>query len=128
MEGEAIQAIVRETTHGDDLLQMIQYESWDLVILDVNLPGRGQTYILNELQEKFPGLPVLMIGMDSEDHYAEFVLRAGACGYINIQNAPEILAATIQSIFPGHPASVQDSKSQKPVRGRSSQDTIKNKG
>jgi two-component system invasion response regulator UvrY len=99
LEGETIQAAVGEAANFDSLLKLIVEKAWDLVVLDVNLSHNGRINVLKELRENNPAIPVLMIGMDPDDEYADFYGRAGACGYVNIQKASEMLAKTVIQIL-----------------------------
>ena len=99
LEGEMIQATVGEAANFDALLKLIVEEEWDVLVLDVNLPHNNRINVLKELHENNSEIPVLMIGMDPDDEYADFYLRAGACGYLNIQKASETLAKTIYEIL-----------------------------
>ncbi len=56
---------------------------WDLVILDVNMPGRGGIESLADLKKAKPRMPVLILSMFSESEYAVRALKSGAAGYVN---------------------------------------------
>jgi two-component system invasion response regulator UvrY len=101
LEGEAGLETVGEAQNAQEAPQMIRDKNWDLVILDINLPGRSGLEVLNELQHTYPKLPVLILSMYSEDQYALRVLKAGASGYLNKQSAPEELVKAIQKILAG---------------------------
>lgn len=58
-------------------------EAWDLVILDVRMPGRGGIETLVDMKKAKPHMPVLVLSMFPESEYAVRALRAGACGYLN---------------------------------------------
>lgn len=94
-------AIVSEAENGQDVLEMSRNCTWDLVILDINLPGRSGIDILNELHYAYPKLPVLILSMYPEDQYALRVLNAGASGYLTKQSAPEELVKAIKKIRGG---------------------------
>ena len=94
-------AIVSEAENGQDVLDMSRHRTWDLVILDINLPGRSGIDILNELHYAYPKLPVLILSMYPEDQYALRVLNAGASGYLTKQSAPEELVKAIKKIRGG---------------------------
>ena len=94
-------AIVSEAENGQEVLEMSRHRTWDLVILDINLPGRNGLDILNELHYAYPKLPVLILSMYPEDQYALRVIHAGASGYLNKQSAPEELIKAIKKILSG---------------------------
>jgi DNA-binding NarL/FixJ family response regulator len=101
LEAEPRLATVAEAENAMDVLKMVRESAWDLVILDINLPGRSGLDVLTELHNNFPNLPVLILSMYSEDQYALRVLRAGASGFLNKQSAPEELIKAIKRIHGG---------------------------
>ena len=60
---------------------------WDVVILDINLPGRSGLDVLSDIQKARPDLPVLILSIYPEDQYAVRVLKAGAAGYLEKDSA-----------------------------------------
>ncbi len=94
-------AEVSEAQNGQEVLEMTRFQSWNLVILDINLPDRNGLDILNELHYSFPSLPILILSMYPEDQYALRVLKAGASGYLTKQSAPEELIKAIKKIRGG---------------------------
>jgi len=125
LDGEPGLAIVGEADSAEEGLRKVREDPWDLVILDINLPGRNGLDLINQLHHDFPGLPILVLSMYSEDQYALRVLRAGAFGYLNKQSAPEELIKAIKRIHSGSKyisealavkiASGLDSSQDKPV-------------
>lgn len=82
-------------------LAMVAAEPWDLVVLDLTLPGRGGIDALKEIKRLRPSLPVLVLSMHSESQYAMRVLRAGASGYVTKGSAPEVIAAAARRALEG---------------------------
>jgi DNA-binding NarL/FixJ family response regulator len=76
-------AFVAEVSDGEDLLKKVISEKWDLVISDITMPGRSGLDILKQIKQNLPKLPVLILSMHQEDHYAIRALKAGASGYLN---------------------------------------------
>ena len=76
-------------------------EPWDLVILDLNLPGRGGLDLLVEVKRECPALPVLVLTVYSEDQYAIRALRLGAAGYLTKESAPEQLLEAVTKVIGG---------------------------
>jgi DNA-binding NarL/FixJ family response regulator len=72
-----------------------------LVILDVSMPGRSGIDVLADLKRVRPKLPVLVLSMHPEDQYGKRVLKAGASGYLNKDNAPEELIRAIRKVLAG---------------------------
>jgi DNA-binding NarL/FixJ family response regulator len=67
-----------EASTASEALQRIPEQDWDIVILDLGLPGRSGLDLLRELKHIRPRLPVLILSMHSEEQYARRALKAGA--------------------------------------------------
>ena len=84
-----------------DTMTMVRSGSWDLVVLDVSLPGRGGFDVLKEITRLRPGLRVLMLGVQGEGAYAVRAFRSGAAGYVTKDNSPEELVAAAKKVLVG---------------------------
>lgn len=88
------QASVTEAEDGQAALEHVRKTNWDIVILDVTMPGQNGVETLREIKRVKPTIPVLMLSMHSEDQYEVRVIAAGAAGYITKIKAPtEIVEA-----------------------------------
>jgi len=74
---------------------------WDLVILDVSMPGRGGLDVLKELKAQRPKTPVLVLSMHAERQFAVRALRAGAAGYLTKASAGAELLKAVERILAG---------------------------
>ena len=72
-----------EASKPSEALEKLQREAWDVVVLDISLPGRGGVDALRDMKRLRPAVPVLVLSMHAEEHYALRALRAGAAGYVN---------------------------------------------
>jgi two-component system, NarL family, invasion response regulator UvrY len=90
-----------EASHEQQVLQQVEAQHWDLVILDVTMPGPSGVEILGKLQHMDPKLPVLVVSMHSEAQYGKRVLKAGASGFMNKESAPEELVRAIHKVLAG---------------------------
>jgi two-component system, NarL family, invasion response regulator UvrY len=93
--------VVAEAKKGDEVMTMINKCDLDLVILDIDVPGRNGLEILGEIKSYKPDLPVLMLNMLPEKQYAGSMLKAGADGYITMDNLSDQMIEAIQTIFQG---------------------------
>lgn len=93
--------VAGEAHDGQELIDKVRAERWDVVILDISMPGRGGLDILKQLKSEHPKLPVLMLTMHPEDQYAVRVLRAGASGYLTKESAPDHLVEAIRKVARG---------------------------
>lgn len=90
-----------EARDGYETLDQIRNHDWDIVILDINMPGPGALDILKEVREARPKLPVLVLSMHPEEQFAVRALKAGASGYLVKESTPEELVRAIRKILKG---------------------------
>ena len=84
-----------------EALQYIRKEDWDLVILDIGMPGRSGLEVLQEARQIRPKLPVLVLSGHTEDQYAVRVLKAGAAGYMTKDSASDELVQAVKKVIAG---------------------------
>jgi len=90
-----------EAKDTQEVLARTQSDDWDLLILDISMPGRSGLDVLRDVRARRPKLPVLVLSMHPEDQYGKRVLRAGASGFMNKESAPEELIKAVQKILAG---------------------------
>lgn len=90
-----------EAADAGETLERIYNENWDVVILDISMPGRSGLDVLKDIRKEHPRLPVLVLSMYPEDQFATRVLKAGAAGYMTKETAPEELVNAINKILQG---------------------------
>ena len=90
-----------EAGKPSEALEKLQQEAWDVVVLDISLPGRGGVDALRDMKRLRPTVPVLVLSMHAEEHYALRALRAGASGYVNKEGAAEELAGAVRKVLMG---------------------------
>jgi two-component system, NarL family, invasion response regulator UvrY len=93
--------VVGESSNGQEVLDRITKENFDIVIMDISMPGKNGLDVLKEIKQIKPSLPVLILSMYSEDSYAIRALRAGAFGYLTKDSIPEKLIYALRHIFSG---------------------------
>jgi two-component system, NarL family, invasion response regulator UvrY len=94
-------AVFGEAGNAQQVLSEVQSQDWDLVILDVTMPGRSGLDVLRDLQALRPKLPVLVLSVHPEDQLGKRVLKAGASGYMNKESAPEELIKAVRKVLAG---------------------------
>jgi len=92
---------VGEAQNSQEVLELVRKKSWDIVVLDITMPGRGGLDVLKELKELHPKLPILILSMHPEDQYAVRALKAGASGYMTKESAQDELVKAIRKILQG---------------------------
>ena len=90
-----------EASNGREVLEKLQAESWDVLVLDITMPGRSGLDILKDIRQMKPELPVLILSMHAEEQFATRMIKAGAAGYLNKESAPEELVKAIRKVYSG---------------------------
>jgi two-component system invasion response regulator UvrY len=94
-------AVTGETGDGRNVMNKIYENDFDVVLLDIAMPGRSGLEVLEEIRQKRPDLPVLILSMHPEEQYAVRALRTGAAGYLTKESAPEELISAIRKVSRG---------------------------
>lgn len=94
-------AEIKQVGDAESLIKEVSLHDWDLVITDLDMPGRSGLEALEQIKMMKPELPVLVLSIYPEDLYAVRVLKAGASGYLNKNSAPDELIVAIQRIIMG---------------------------
>ena len=94
-------AVTGEAASDDELFKLLRAHSFDVLVLDLTLGTRDGIDLLKYIKSEFPQLHVLILSMHAEDLFAVRAIRAGACGYIEKDRAPEELLAAIRRIASG---------------------------
>jgi two-component system, NarL family, invasion response regulator UvrY len=94
-------AHIDEAADAETLLMKAGKEEWDVVISDLSMPGRSGMEALQQIKLYHPKLPVLILSVHSEEHYAIRVLKAGASGYLNKESAPDELIKAVHRVMLG---------------------------
>lgn len=92
---------IGECGNAHELLQLVRNKKWDVVILDIGMPGTAGTDALMQLKRERPSLPVIMLSMHPEDQYAVRMFKAGANAYLTKASAPEELVTAIKKVVKG---------------------------
>ena len=99
---EAFSAVVfGEAKTAQEALDHVRRQNWDVVILDISMPGKSGLDILDELKHLRPKLPILLLSMHPEQQFARRALKAGAAGYLTKDGVPEELKEAIKKIVGG---------------------------
>ncbi len=90
-----------EAADSRQALERVAKERWDVVILDLTMPGRSGHEVLLEIKRGHPTLPVLILSVHPEDQFAVRLLKAGAAGYMTKETAPEELVGAVRKAIAG---------------------------
>ena len=90
-----------EAANAGEAIALVAKEHWDLVVLDITMPGRSGLDALKEIKSQRPDQRVLVLSVHSEDQFAVRVLKAGAAGFLNKDSAPEELVKAARRVLAG---------------------------
>ncbi|MFC1963019.1 response regulator [Chloroflexota bacterium] len=101
LEDTANITVAGEASNGDEVLQEISKNDYDVLLLDLTMPFKSGLEVLDQVKILKPYLNVLVLSMHPEEHYALQVLRQGASGYLTKNSAPEELIKAITKVSRG---------------------------
>jgi DNA-binding NarL/FixJ family response regulator len=90
-----------EAGTAQEALDHVRRQDWDVVILDISMPGKSGLDILDELKRLRPKLPILLLSMHPEEQFARRALKAGAAGYLTKDSVPEELKEAVRRVVVG---------------------------
>jgi len=91
-------AVIGEASDAETLITMVVNDPWDVVICDINMPGRSGLDALGQIKQISPKLPVLIMSMYPEDQYALRVIKAGASGYLGKETIHDDIVRAIEAV------------------------------
>jgi DNA-binding NarL/FixJ family response regulator len=92
---------ITEAEDAREATELLGKETWDLILLDINLPGRSGLEVLSEARQICPRTPVLVLTIYPEKEFAVRAFKLGAAGYLNKQTACDELIAAVKRILGG---------------------------
>jgi two-component system, NarL family, invasion response regulator UvrY len=93
--------VAGEAENSTQAVRLAREAEWDVALLDISMPDRSGIDTLKLIRRERPKLPILMLSMHPEDHYAVRCLKAGASGYLTKQSAPVQLVRAIRQVASG---------------------------
>lgn len=93
--------VTGEASNAQEALERVWKGDFDVVLLDIAMPGRGGMDVLKQLRKERPSLPVLMLTMYPEEQYAVRVFKTGASGFLTKSCEPEELVSAIRAVSSG---------------------------
>ncbi len=93
--------LIGEADNGQKALELARKQHWDVVLLDITMPGKDGIETLRELRREQPKLPILILSAHPEDQLALRLIKSGAAGYLTKDKAPEVLLAAIRKVLTG---------------------------
>jgi DNA-binding NarL/FixJ family response regulator len=99
VEDEPDMSVGGEASSADEALAQVHGDGFDVVVLDLSMPGAHGVDLLQQLHEDRPELPILVLSIHPEEQYALRCLKAGARGYVHKQSAGDELVGAIRTVI-----------------------------
>lgn len=90
-----------EAANGQEVMDRVRQGAWDVLVLDMSMPGRSGLDLIHWLKDECPELPILVLSMHHEEQYAVRALKAGASGYLTKESDSEVLLGAIRRVAAG---------------------------
>ena len=101
IEDASDMVVLDEAGDGDEVISKVYKNSYDVILLDISMPGRDGLDVLKQLQTEKPNIPVLILSMYTEEEYAIRALKSGAAGYLTKESAPFELITALRTVSEG---------------------------
>ncbi|MEO8132670.1 MAG: response regulator transcription factor [Betaproteobacteria bacterium] len=93
--------VTGEASDGNEVMAAVRAGGFEVLLLDLSMPGRSGVDLIKRVKEERPALNVLVLSMHAEQQYAVRAIRAGACGYLTKDTASTALTAAIHKVAAG---------------------------
>lgn len=93
--------MVGEAANGHEVMDLIRQRDWDLVVLDLSMPGRSGVELIKLIKTERPKCPILIFSMHPEEQYALRALRAGASGYLSKEGDSDLILPALRKVASG---------------------------
>lgn len=93
--------LVDEAVDGAQVIQRVREVEFDVLVLDLSMPGRSGLELIRQVKAEKPGIRILVLSMHQESHYAVRAIKSGANGYLTKEAAPSLLEQAIRKVAAG---------------------------
>jgi len=93
--------VAGEAVNGSEVLARVRERNWDILVLDISMPGKSGLELIKQIKIERPKLPILIFSMHDEEQYALRALRAGAAGYLTKDSDARQLLTVIRKVAGG---------------------------
>jgi DNA-binding NarL/FixJ family response regulator len=90
-----------EAANGAEALKLLGQRAWDLLVLDMSMPGRNGVDLIRQIKSGHPDVPILVLTMHGEQQYAIQAIKAGASGFLTKDIAAEELVQAVRKVAGG---------------------------
>lgn len=105
-----------EAANGLEVMQQVREKEWDVLVLDISMPGRSGLELIRMIKDEKPELPILILSMHHEEQYAVRAFQAGAMGYVTKESDGDLLVLAIRRVANGG-VYISDKVAELMVRG-----------
>lgn len=93
--------VVGEAQHGDEVMDKVAGLNPDVILMDLNLPGKNGIELTGELKNKYPDVNILALTIDNDQNHVSKIIKAGALGYVLKDIDPDTLYEAIRTVAKG---------------------------
>lgn len=101
LEGQDDFVVVGEATNGFEAMDWVKKGGFEVLLLDLSMPGKSGVELIKQIKIELPKLPILALTMHEEEQYAVRTIRAGASGYLTKESAATLLVEAIRRVAAG---------------------------
>jgi DNA-binding NarL/FixJ family response regulator len=101
LQRELAEASIAEASDFNDMLGQLRLRRYDVLIMDISMPGMSGLAAIKQVKYEFPTLPVVILTVHPEEQYAVRMFKAGADAYLNKATDPETLACAVRTVVSG---------------------------
>ena len=95
--------VIAEASDGFEVLALVRKGDFDVLVMDLSMPGRSGMDLIRQIKDEFQELAILVLTMHDENQYAARAIRAGALGYMTKESAGTELVKAIRKVHNGRP-------------------------
>ena len=93
--------VIAEASDGQEAIRFVQTSLPDVAVVDISMPGVDGLEVIDQIHNRHPKLPILVLTMHEEEQYVIRALNVGAAGYVTKRSAPEKLVEAIRKVYAG---------------------------
>jgi two-component system invasion response regulator UvrY len=93
--------VVAQASNGNAVLEEVRQQAFDLLVLDLSMPGRHGLELIKLLRDERPKLPILIFSMHPEEQFAVRALRVGANGYLSKEGDSDLILPAMRKVVTG---------------------------
>jgi len=93
--------VIGEARDGHDVLKVVRESDFDVLLLDISMPGRSGMELIKQVKSEKPRLRILVLSMHQEHQYAVRAIKSGASGYLTKDSASALLVSAIEKVAAG---------------------------